>query len=91
MVGFTPPPPYPLGKRPRDPMDSRLGGIRSWIESGGEEEENLSPPPAGIRTTVVQPVAESQHSRETMNEVHNLRFSFYVMRHFNGQHERVKC
>jgi hypothetical protein len=44
VVSFTPRPLYLQGKRPRYPLDRRLGGIQSRSGHGGEEK-NSQPPP----------------------------------------------
>jgi hypothetical protein len=54
VISFTPRLLYPWGKRPRYPLDRRLGGPQSLSVRCGEEQ-NLAP--AGTRARAVHPVA----------------------------------
>jgi hypothetical protein len=57
MISFTHRPLYLPGKCPRYPLYRRLIGPQSWSERCGKEKK--IPSPAGSRTTVVRPVAQS--------------------------------
>jgi hypothetical protein len=57
MFSFTPQPLYPQEKSPLyPPLDWRLGGPQS--QSGQSGEEKYSQPFPGIKTPIIQPVAQ---------------------------------
>jgi hypothetical protein len=59
LVRFMLRPLYTRGKRPRYPLDRRIGGPQRRCGCGGEKEENDIIAPAGNWTPVVQPAAQS--------------------------------
>jgi len=57
VVSFMHRPLYPRVKSPRCPLDRRLVGPQSRSGRGGEKKKNPVSAPAGIWTSVAQPVA----------------------------------
>jgi hypothetical protein len=54
---FTPQPFYPQEKKPRYPLDRRLGGPQSRSGHGGEEKNSQPRRESNPSTPIVQPVA----------------------------------
>jgi len=72
VVSFTPRPLYPRGKSPWYPLDRRICGPQS--RSGRDGEEKNSQPLPGLKSPIIQPVAQRYITELTRHRINTQQY-----------------